>query len=364
MRILRLMRFLLPDYLFELGAVGGYHLGLGFGRAYHHGYLVVVRADERLAALKLRYGAYLRARELQRLLDISRLIRLEVEDYLVLGVVNYGSAILAVVEREEVREVLRGRYGRAAVAAYDLEYLEAELGCHAVGACAYELPYLVDEDGLALGAVGLYLIPDVVQRYEHTDGQQLALQLGEVEHYVLVAQVHVRRAVEGLRRAGHEAADDGGEPCRHGVGFQVLVQVAEYGHGLHTRRVGCMVCVDRGVVVVDAEVRVGLYERLVEHLLLLVGHIRYEQAEEGHELLYLAREERVRLRVIYAVEQLHLRRERVAYLHDVDAVRRTGRYADELTADTVARAPELVTLDGRYDEALYAAHPHAQGKKL
>ena len=41
---------------------------------------------------------------------------------------------------------------------------------------------------------------------------------------------------------------------------------------------------------VYSEVRVGLYERLVEHLFLLVGHIRYEQAEEGHELLYLARE--------------------------------------------------------------------------
>ena len=115
---------------------------------------------------------------------------------------------------------------------------------------------------------------------------------------------------------------------------------------------------------VDAEVRVGLYERLIEHLLLLVGHIRYEQAEEGHELLYLARKQRVHLRIIYAVEQLHLRRERVAYLHDVDAVRRSGRYADELPAYPVARAPELVTLDGRYDEALYAAHPHAQGKQL
>lgn len=121
------MRFLLPHYLLELGAVGGYHLGLGLGRAYHHGYLVVVRADKRLAALELRYGAYLRARELQRLLDISRLVRLEVEDYLVLGVVYDGSAVLAVIERKEVREILRGRYGSAAVPEDSTEVKDGQL---------------------------------------------------------------------------------------------------------------------------------------------------------------------------------------------------------------------------------------------
>ena len=121
------MRFLLPHYLLKLGAVGGYHLGLGFGRAYHHGYFVVVRADERLAALELRYGAYLRARELQRFLNIARLVRLKVEDYLVLGVVYDGSPILAVIERKEVREILRGRYGSAAVPEESTEVKDGQL---------------------------------------------------------------------------------------------------------------------------------------------------------------------------------------------------------------------------------------------
>ena len=121
------MRFLLPHYLLKLGAVGGYHLGLGFGRAYHHGYFVVVRADERLAALELRYGAYLRARELQRFLNIARLVRLKVEDYLVLGVVYDGSPILAVIERKEVREILRGRYGSAAVPEDSTEVKDGQL---------------------------------------------------------------------------------------------------------------------------------------------------------------------------------------------------------------------------------------------
>ena len=121
------MRFLLPHYLLELGAVGGYHLGLGLGRAYHHGYFVVVRADERLAALELRYCAHFRARELQRFLNIARLVRLKVEDYLVLGVVYDGSPILAVIERKEVREILRGRYGSAAVPEDSTEVKDEQL---------------------------------------------------------------------------------------------------------------------------------------------------------------------------------------------------------------------------------------------
>ena len=52
------------------------------------------------------------------------------------------------------------------------------------------------------------------------------------------------------------------------------------------------------------------------------------------------------------------------YLHDIDAVGRTGRNLDVLPADTVAGPPELVALDWSQDVTLNPAHPHSEGQQL
>ena len=114
----------------------------------------------------------------------------------------------------------------------------------------------------------------------------------------------------------------------------------------------------------DAKLGIGTDQRLVQHLFLLVAHVRDQQREEGHELLDLPRQHGVHFAVVQLVNELHFRRNGVADLHDVDAVRRTRRDLDELSADLFAGAAEFVSLDRGEDKALDAAHPHPQGQKL
>ena len=81
---------------------------------------------------------------------------------------------VAVLQTEEIRQILRCGNGRSAEAADNLEYLKAKLCGHAVGAGADQLPNLVDKDGFAFSAVGLYLIPHIIQCDEHAHRKQLA----------------------------------------------------------------------------------------------------------------------------------------------------------------------------------------------
>ena len=142
------------------------------------------------------------------------------------------------------------------------------------------------------------------------------------------------------------------------------MQVSQHRHLLHFRRGLGSVRVYRVVVVGDAEVLIGLDEGLVQHLLLLVGHVGDEQAEEGHELLDFPGQQGIHLPIGDFVDELHLRGGHMADLHDVDAVGRAGGNLDELPADVVAGPAELVALDGRHNKALDAAHPHPQGQQL
>ena len=99
------MRFLpLPFFedCLQLGAIRGDHFLFQLGCLHHHRHFVVVGADERLAALEAGDGADLRAGELQRFLYIAGLVRLQVQNNLVLGVVDDRPAVLAVLQTEEI----------------------------------------------------------------------------------------------------------------------------------------------------------------------------------------------------------------------------------------------------------------------
>ena len=111
----------------------------------------------------------------------------------------------------------------------------------------------------------------------------------------------------------------------------------------------------------DPEVPVGLDQGLVQHLLLLVGHVRDEQAEEGHELLDFPGQQGIHLPIGDFVDELHLRGGHMADLHDIDAVRGTWGDFDELPAYVDAGPAKLMALDGRHNKGLYPPHPHPKG---
>ena len=161
----------------QLGTVGGDHLLLLSGRLDDHGDLIAVAVNQGLAPFKLGDGTNLGVGQLQDIPNIVGLVRLKVQDDLVLGIVDDGPAVLTVLQTEEVTEVLGSCDGCAAVAADDLEYLQAELRRHPIGGGTDELPDLVDHDGLLFGSVGFDVVPDIVQGDHHAHRKELALQL-------------------------------------------------------------------------------------------------------------------------------------------------------------------------------------------
>ena len=114
----------------------------------------------------------------------------------------------------------------------------------------------------------------------------------------------------------------------------------------------------------DAKLGIGLDQRLVQHLLLLIVHIRDQQGEKDHQLLHLPGQHGVNVAVIQLVDQLHLRGDGGADLHDVDTGGRAGSQLDIGAAHFVAGPFELVPLQRCQDKALDAPHPHPQGHDL
>lgn len=210
MRFSLLTRFLsLQQECLQLRPVGGDHLQLRLRSLDDHRHLVGVGTDQSLAPLKLGDGPHLAAGELQGFLDRAGLVRLQVQDDFVLGVVDDGPAVLAVLQAKEVGQVLGGCDSSPTKAPDDLEDFQTELRSQTGGAGADQLPNLVDEDGFPLGAVRLDLVPHIIQGDEHAHGEQLAFQLAQVQHDILVAQVHVGLPVEGLSRPSDKPADNG-----------------------------------------------------------------------------------------------------------------------------------------------------------
>ena len=65
------------------------------------------------------------------------------------------------------------------------------------------------------------------------------------------------------------------------------MQVAQNRHLLHLRWNSGHIRVNGAIIVGDAKIRIGADERFVQHLLLLVAHVRDQQAKEGYQLLDL-----------------------------------------------------------------------------
>ena len=93
-----------------------------------------------------------------------------------------------------------------------------------------------------------------------------------------------------------------------------------------------------------------------------MGHIRDQETEKCMQPLNFGRQQRF----FYAgaVQQIVHGLICLADLHDVDAVLRSRRYGDKLTADVGTGPVKLVALQGSHDKYLYAFAPHTQGHEL
>ena len=141
---------------------------------------------------------------------------------------------------------------------------------------------------------------------------------------------------------------------------QDIVDILQDRHGFIPVR---MSRIDQGLVFVgDPLFGIGLDQRLIEKLPLLMGHVRDEQAEEDMQLLDLPGQ----CRVVHGrtVQQLIDGVIRFPDLHDVDAVPAGGGNLDELPADILAGPVELMPFQRRYDEDFDVLAPHPGGKKL
>ena len=69
----------------------------------------------------------------------------------------------------------------------------------------------------------------------------------------------------------------------------------------------------------DAKLGVSLDQSFIQHLLLLVAHIRNQKGEENHQLLDLLCQHGVDVAVIQFINQFHLRGDSGPYLHHIDA---------------------------------------------
>ena len=119
----------------------------------------------------------LRFGEVQYLLNALGFLVLQIQDDFRAAVVDDALAVLAVVQGEEVVQILCRANAAAGIGADGLEDLQHHFSRQTVtdaegaGAAADELPAFVDEDGLFLRAVGFGFIPHEIQSYEHPDRQ-------------------------------------------------------------------------------------------------------------------------------------------------------------------------------------------------
>ena len=262
----------------KFSAVGGDEFLFQFTTFDLDSNIIVIRADKGAAALKVRDLHQLCFRKMQNGADALGFLILQIQDHLGLGVVDDALAVFAVLQREEVIEILRRADGRAAVAADDLENLQHKFRCQTVAAGADELPALVNEDGLFFGAVLLRLIPDKVQRHKHADGQKVAGQLRNIQNDVFVIERHVRLLVERFGRAADEPVQDVCQPQRGGRFLEHCVQIAQNWHFAVPLRV--LGVAERVIVVRNAFFGIGTDHGFIEKLPFLMVHVGDQQAEK------------------------------------------------------------------------------------
>ena len=95
--------FQLVQHGFQFRPVSGDHLLLLPGRLDDDRHLIAVAGDQGLAAFKLGDAADLGAGQLQDILDVLCLVRLQVQDDLCLGVVENGPSVAAIRLQQRLR---------------------------------------------------------------------------------------------------------------------------------------------------------------------------------------------------------------------------------------------------------------------
>ena len=283
-----------------------------------------------------------------------------VQDDLAFTIIDDALAVLAVIKGEKVIQILCGKDGGAAVATDDLCNFQDKFCGQAVAGCPDELPDFIHKDSLFLRPVFLGDIPHIVQGNKHAHRQQIPGQFGDIQDRILIGQVHVGLLVKRGSRAVDQTVQDMGHAFRVIAFHQDVIDILQNRHRLIPVR---MNRIDQGLVFVgDPFLCIGLDQRFIKKLPLLMGHIRDEQAEEDMQLLDLPGQRRV----VHgrAVQQLIDRVICFPDLHDVDAVAAGGGDLDELPADILAGTVELMAFQRGDDKYFDILAPHPGGKKL
>ena len=92
-------------------------------------------------------------------------------------------------------------------------------------------------------------------------------------------------SIEALGAAGDKPADDSGQPSGQRIFFEHFIEVTQNGHGLDFA--AAKILIDGTVIMGNPKFGIGFDQRLVQHLLLFVIHIRDQKGEKDHQLLNL-----------------------------------------------------------------------------
>ena len=203
-------------------------------------------------------------------------------------------------------------------------------------------------------------VPNKVQRYKHTDGQQVTRKRGNVQNGVLVIQRYICLLVEGAGRTVDKTIQNVGKPLGTLCLNQNEIQVTKDRHfpvlpGIIRIVQGCVVMGDSFCVV-------GSDHGIIKKLPFLVVHIRDQQAEKDMKLLDLLSQ--FGKLDTSTVQKLIDRLIYLPNLHDIDAMG-TGRGdLDELSAHIGAGAVELMPFQWSDDKDRDSFSPHTQRHEL
>ena len=329
---------------------------------FHHD-VVVIRTDEAVASLKVRYLQYLRVRQMQGILDTQCFIILQIEDDFGFGIVDDALTKPTIIKIEEVIQILAGKHSRAAETTNGLGNLQKEITCKAGACCTStgkKLPTLIDKDGLFFRPILLGPVPNKVQRYKHTDGQQVSRKGGNVQNGVLVIQRYICLLVEGAGRTVDKTIQDVGKPLGTLCLNKNEIEVTQNRH--LPVLTGIIRIIQRCVIMGDPFCVVGSDHGIIQELPFLVVHIRDQQAEKDMKLLDLLSQ--FGKLDTSTVQKLIDRLIYLPNLHDIDAMG-TGRGdLDELTAHIGTGTMKFMAFQRSDDKDRDSFSPHTQRHEL
>ena len=71
----------------------------------------------------------------------------------------------------------------------------------------------------------------------------------------------------------------------------------------------------------NAKIRIGTDQGFIQHLLLLIGHIRDQKPEKYHQLLDLSGQQRIHFGIIHFINKFHLWCHGEPDFHNIDTMR-------------------------------------------